>query len=116
MDTIWSRFKRDPQYLAIEMASETSNKKLRGEKKERYCQEQGPDQNSRSPPTSVGMTNTLDRALKGGACNGGVRKDLSHITCFNCDKKCHYADKCPEPRKGRDVEEDEQLSRPCPRQ
>ena len=25
-----------------------------------------------------------------------ARKDLSHLTCFNSDKKGHYATKCPE--------------------
>ena len=25
-------------------------------------------------------------------------KDLSHLTCFNSDKKGHYTIKCPEPR------------------
>ena len=27
-------------------------------------------------------------------------KDLSHITCFNCDQKGHYATKCPKPSEG----------------
>ena len=25
-------------------------------------------------------------------------KDLSHLTCFNSDKKGHYATKCPKPK------------------
>ena len=33
-------------------------------------------------------------------------KDMSHLTCFNSDKKGHYATKCPEPRKDRDTSED----------
>ena len=28
-----------------------------------------------------------------------TRKDLSHITYFNYDQKCHYATKCPEPKR-----------------
>ena len=28
-----------------------------------------------------------------------ARKDLSHITCFNCEKKGHYATRFSEPRK-----------------
>ncbi len=27
-----------------------------------------------------------------------ARKNLSHIICFNCDKRGHYADKCTEPK------------------
>ena len=30
-----------------------------------------------------------------------ARKDLSHFTCFNSDKKGHYATKCPEPEEQR---------------
>ena len=28
-----------------------------------------------------------------------ARKDLSYVTCFNCEKKGHYAMKFSEPRK-----------------
>ena len=38
--------------------------------------------------------------------SSGALKDLSHITCFNCDKKGHYATKCPEPRKTSDSFDD----------
>ena len=44
------------------------------------------------PTTKVNapnVTNTSNRALK----------DLSHITCFNYDKKGLYSAKCPKPRK-----------------
>lgn len=40
------------------------------------------------------------------ARSNGVRKDLSHITYFKCDKKGYYVDKCPEPKENRDVAED----------
>ena len=32
-------------------------------------------------------------------------KDLSHITCFNCNKKSHYTTNCLEARKDNDVED-----------
>lgn len=31
-----------------------------------------------------------------------ARKDLSHITCFNCDQQGQYATKCPKPKRERD--------------
>jgi hypothetical protein len=31
--------------------------------------------------------------------NSEAKKDLSHITCFNCKKKGHYSTNCPEPTK-----------------
>ena len=34
-------------------------------------------------------------------------KDLSHLTCFNSDKKGHYVRKYPETRKDRDTSEDQ---------
>ena len=35
-----------------------------------------------------------------------VRKDMSHFTCFNSNRKGHYAIKCPEPGKNRDIPND----------
>ena len=67
--------------------SEKPDKKSRREKKEQYRQEQRQGQNSKTP---VSRSNTVG--------NGGDRKDLSHITYFNYDKKGHYVDKCLEPR------------------
>lgn len=33
-----------------------------------------------------------------------VKKDLSHIDCFNCGEKGHYASKCPHPKKPKSQE------------
>lgn len=37
---------------------------------------------------------------------GKAQKDLSDITYFNCDKKRHYANKCPKPKEELDSIED----------
>ena len=63
--------------------SEKPDKKSWREKKEQYRQEQRQVWNSRTP---VPRDNTV--------ANGGGRKNLNHITYFNCDKKGHYVDKC----------------------
>ena len=83
-----------PFSLRSENAVESSKKKSRREKKKQYRHE--PAQKVSTPATRVSARNGAART--GTARNGGVRKDLRHITCFNCDKKGHYADKCPEPR------------------
>ena len=70
---------------------ETSDKKYRKEKKKQRRQEQA--RKISTPAASGSATSPA-----GGARNSGVRKNLSHITCFKCDKKGHYADKCPEPK------------------
>lgn len=76
-----------------EKVGEISGKKSRRERKEQHRLQRA--RNSGTPTTGV---NTV--------LNGGAHKDLSHITCFNCDKKGHYADKCPDPREDRDAAED----------
>ena len=67
---------------------ETSDKKSRRKKKELYRQKQGHGRNSETPVTGIETTSR----------SGRVRKDLSHITCFNCNEKGHYSYKCPEPK------------------
>ena len=76
-------------------SGETSGKKARKEKKKKYHQEHKND--SGTPATGVNADNVA---------SGRAPKELSHITCFNCDKKGHYADKYPERRKDRDTSED----------
>ena len=75
-------------------SGETSGKKAR-KKKKKYCQEDKND--SGTPTTGVNADNVV---------SGRASKDLSHITCFNRDKKGHYADKFPEHRKDHDMSED----------
>ncbi len=52
------------------------------------------------PCIGVNTTDTSgSRACNNGTGNNGLKKDLSQITCYNFDKKRHYADKCLEPPK-----------------
>lgn len=43
-----------------------------------------------------------------------AKKDLSHITCFNCDQKGHYATKCPKSRKRSDASNSDDSSSDAP--
>lgn len=70
-------------------------KKSRREKKEQHCLQQA--WNSGTPTTNANV------AHNGRIQNVKKCKDLSHITCFNYDKKCHYTDKYLEPREGCDT-------------
>jgi hypothetical protein len=40
------------------------------------------------------------------SCQG--KKDLSHIKCFRCDKHGHYASQCPERKKGKGKQQQQQ--------
>ena len=73
----------------------TSDKKARKEKKRqrRLEYEQAQNDSGSTPTTNVNAPNVTTTA----------RQDLSHITCFNCDKKGHYATKCSKPMKDRDA-------------
>ena len=70
---------------------DTSDKKARKEKKKkqrrRDAEQAGKDP---TPATGVNASSTKTHPR---------RKDPSLITCYNCNKKGHYADHCSEPRK-----------------
>ena len=65
----------------------TSNKKTRKEKKKQHHLEYKRAQNNSGSALTT-RVNTSNVAST-------TRKDLSHITCFNCDQKGHYANICP---------------------
>ena len=69
-------------------SSETSNKKARREKKKHRRLDQQQDQ---------GRKDTSSTPATGA--NSGTKKDISQITCFNCNTKQHYSRNCSEPRK-----------------
>ena len=77
--------------------ADTSDKRSRREKKEQYRQDQERHRNSGTRTTGVIAPNAVRPS-------SGVCKDLSHITCFNCDQRGHYATNCSEPQK--DASED----------
>lgn len=63
-------------------------------KKQRYLDHKRAQKNS-ILATCVYATNVARTACK----------DLSFNTCFNYNKKCLFATKCPEPRKNSNVED-----------
>lgn len=75
-----------------------SEKKSRIEKKKKRSlkYEQAWNNFGSTPITKVNTPNVTST----------TRKDLKHNTCFNCDKKGHYAIKCPKSRNYRDASKD----------
>lgn len=76
-------------------SGKTFGKKVQKEKKKKYCQDHKND--SKTPATNVNADNIV---------SGRAPKNLSHITCFNCNKKGYYVNKYPEHKKDRGKSED----------
>ena len=89
-----------PHFLRSENG-ETSNKKTwKKKKKQRWLEHEWARNDFGSAPTTKVNASIVT------STSSGARKDVNHITCFNCDKKSHYATKSPKSRKDRDVSED----------
>ena len=52
-----------------------------------------------TPATGVNNISTSGGRNSQKNQNRGGRQDPAQATCWNWDKKCHYANKCPEPPK-----------------
>lgn len=72
--------------------AKTSDKTSRKEKKKQYGQEQ-------ARKDSITATGGNATNKSGGESNGGARKDLNQVTCYNCNEYENYSKNCPEPRK-----------------
>ncbi len=78
--------------------SETDGTPERAGKKKDW-QNQQRYQKGSTPAKEVNTTDTSRRRVRNNRNrNNGHKKDQSQITCYNYDKKRHYADKCQEPK------------------
>ena len=77
-------------------SGKTSEKSFRKEKKKQRRLDHEQAWKGFTPAIGIHAPNVTSTA----------RKDLSHLTCFNSDKKAYYATKCLKPRKDRDISED----------
>ena len=80
--------------------SEPSDKSRKDKKKKHYREKKDsrePREDSTTPASGV---NTAEVG-GGGKFSRRKRKDPSKVTCYNCNKKGYFADKCREPRKSK---------------
>ena len=70
--------------------------KARKDKKKRYQDKRGSREPKDSSTPACGVNKT---EIGGGRQRRKNKKDLSGVTCFNCNKKGHYSNRCPEPPK-----------------
>ena len=69
--------------------SEPSDKARKNKKKKQHKDKR----DSTNLSTGVNTAEVGDKSRR--------KKDVSEITCYNCNKKGHYVTKCPEPRKSK---------------
>ena len=67
--------------------------KAKKDKKKKYYQGK---RDSREPKDSTTPASGINAAEFGGKERRRNKKDVSKITYFNCNKKGHYSNKCPE--------------------
>ena len=76
-----------------------SSEKARKEKKKKWQKERRDKKRDSTPATGVNTTDTAGGQKKKKKTSNRTSGDISDITCYNCNKKGHYANTCPEPPK-----------------
>ena len=88
-----SRGKGPASTLASTSTDPESSHKARKDKKKKQHRDKRDSRESKDTPASgVNVTEVGDKKKR------RKRKDPSEVTCYNCNKLEHYADKCPEPQ------------------